>query len=155
MANEEREVCAIKEIEKWLNESKMQTQEGMVNEGIALDVGLDSEASTYDNTSIEQQDGSNSSRHAANVKRTQVDKVVSDKENVAIGPSFANNTLTKIHHSNNDTFENVFAFEILNHKKLEVKNCTKFNREARQGIASLTKGLETFTEKLFAKTNNK
>ncbi|GJT39816.1 hypothetical protein Tco_0939681 [Tanacetum coccineum] len=50
----EQEVHAIKEIEKLLNESKMQSQEGMVNEGIALDAGLDSKESTYDNTSTEQ-----------------------------------------------------------------------------------------------------
>ncbi|GJS16848.1 hypothetical protein Tco_0411320, partial [Tanacetum coccineum] len=58
-------VRAIKDIEKQLNESKMQTQEGMVNEGIALDAGLDFETSTDDHTSIEQHDGSSSSRHAA------------------------------------------------------------------------------------------
>ncbi|GKC85912.1 hypothetical protein Tco_1141629 [Tanacetum coccineum] len=38
-----KQVRVIKEIEKWLNESKMQTQEGMVSEGISLDAGLDSE----------------------------------------------------------------------------------------------------------------
>nr|GEX17918.1 ribosomal protein L14, bacterial-type [Tanacetum cinerariifolium] len=94
-----QEVRAIKEIEKRLNESKMQTQERMVNEGIALDAGLDSEASTYDNTSTEQHDGSSSSRHVADAERTQVNKVVSDKENVAIGPSYDNNTLTENHQS--------------------------------------------------------
>ncbi|GJY07933.1 hypothetical protein Tco_0374987 [Tanacetum coccineum] len=68
-----REVHAIKEIEKWLNESKIQTQEGMVNEGIALDVGLDSKASTYDTTSTKQQDESSSSGHAADAERARVD----------------------------------------------------------------------------------
>ncbi|GKG37328.1 hypothetical protein Tco_0447501, partial [Tanacetum coccineum] len=69
-----REVHIIKEIEKWLNDSKMQTQEGMVNEGITLDVGLDSKESTYDNTSTEQQDGSSSSGYDANAQRAHVDK---------------------------------------------------------------------------------
>nr|GEV14756.1 hypothetical protein [Tanacetum cinerariifolium] len=67
-----QEVRAIKEIKKRLNESKMQTQEGMVNEGIALDAGLDSEASFDGHTSIEQQDGSSSSGHAADAERTNL-----------------------------------------------------------------------------------
>ncbi|GKE65445.1 hypothetical protein Tco_1519606, partial [Tanacetum coccineum] len=95
----------------------MQTQEGMVNEGIALDVGLDSEASTYENTSIEQQDGRKSSSHATDAERTRVEMVVANKENAVVRPSFANSTLTKVHHSNNDTFENVFAHEIQNHEQ--------------------------------------
>ncbi|GJZ56965.1 hypothetical protein Tco_0612459 [Tanacetum coccineum] len=49
----------------------------MVNEGIALNACLDSEASTYDNTSTEQQDGSISSEHVIDSKRAQVDKIVS------------------------------------------------------------------------------
>ncbi|GJS77363.1 hypothetical protein Tco_0727244 [Tanacetum coccineum] len=129
----------------------MQTQEGMVNEGIALDVGLDSEASTYENTSIEQQDGSNSSSHATDAERTRVEMVVANKENAVVRPSFANSTLTKVHHSNNDTFENVFALETQNHAQIEVENCTKLNREAEQAMTSLTKGLEIFKEKLFPK----
>ncbi|GKC53350.1 hypothetical protein Tco_1076095 [Tanacetum coccineum] len=43
-------------------------------EGIAFDAGLDSEASTDDNTSIEQQDESSSSGYVANAKRVWVDK---------------------------------------------------------------------------------
>ncbi|GJX70687.1 hypothetical protein Tco_0307858 [Tanacetum coccineum] len=115
----EREVHAIKEIEKWLNESKMQNQEGMVNEGVALDVGLDSKVSTYDNTSTKQYDGSNSSGYDAYAERALVDKVVSDIENAAVRPSYDNDTLNKVHHSNNDTFENVFAHEIQNHEQPE------------------------------------
>ncbi|GJX84970.1 hypothetical protein Tco_0335744 [Tanacetum coccineum] len=70
-----REIHAIKEIEKRLNESKMQTQEGMVNEGIALNDGLDYEARTYDNTSTKQQDGSSISGYAADAERALVDKL--------------------------------------------------------------------------------
>ncbi|GKA95086.1 hypothetical protein Tco_0817124 [Tanacetum coccineum] len=108
----------------------MQTQVGMVNEGIALDAGLDSEASTYDNTLTEHQDGSSSSRHSANAERTRVDKVVSDKQNANVGPSYDNNTLTEVHQLNNNTFENVIALEIQTHGQHEVENCTNFNREA-------------------------
>ncbi|GKG17483.1 hypothetical protein Tco_0362440 [Tanacetum coccineum] len=50
----------------------MQTQEGMVNEGISLDASLDYEASTDDNTSTEQHDGSNSSEHAVDAERARV-----------------------------------------------------------------------------------
>ncbi|GKA59786.1 hypothetical protein Tco_0759099 [Tanacetum coccineum] len=112
-------VHAIKEIEKGLNESKMQTKEGMVNEGIALDDGLDSEESTYDNTSTKYQDGSSSSGYDADAERAWVDKVVSNVENAAIEPSYDNDTLTEVHHSNNDTFENMFAHGILNHQQPE------------------------------------
>ncbi|GKB10333.1 hypothetical protein Tco_0844256 [Tanacetum coccineum] len=80
-------------------------------------------------------------------ERARVDKVVSDVENVVARPSYDNNTLIEVHHSNNDTFENVFALEIQNHERLEVKNCKKVNREAQQANASLTKELEIFMEK--------
>ncbi|GJX21766.1 hypothetical protein Tco_0226211 [Tanacetum coccineum] len=117
---------AIHDIEKRLNESKIRTQEGMVNEGIALDV---------------------------DAERARVDKVVSYKENIVVGPSLENNTLTEVHQSNNDTFENMFALEIQNHGKHEVENCTKANHEAQQANVSLTKELEINKkkEKHFAK----
>nr|GEV05224.1 hypothetical protein [Tanacetum cinerariifolium] len=103
----------------------MQTQEGMVTKGITLNVGLESEASTNDNTSTKQHDGSSSSGHATYAERARDDKTVSDKENVAVGTSLDNITLTEVHHSNNDIFENLFALEILNHEQLEVENSTK------------------------------
>ncbi|GJR37694.1 hypothetical protein Tco_1213378 [Tanacetum coccineum] len=123
----------------------------MVNEGITLNDGLESEASTNDNTSTEQQDESSSSGYYADAERAWADKAVFNVENAAIGPSYDNNTLNELHHSNNDTFENVFALEILNHDQLQVENCTKLNREAEQAMTSLTKGLEIFKEKLFPK----
>ncbi|GJY11283.1 retrovirus-related pol polyprotein from transposon TNT 1-94 [Tanacetum coccineum] len=52
------------------------TQEGMVNEGIELDAGLDSKASTYDTTSTKQQDESSSLGHAADAE-LKVHRVVS------------------------------------------------------------------------------
>ncbi|GJZ86643.1 hypothetical protein Tco_0658253 [Tanacetum coccineum] len=36
-----------------------------------------------------------------------------------IGPSYDSDTLTEVPHSNNDTFENVFAHEIKNHEQPE------------------------------------
>ncbi|GJT41250.1 hypothetical protein Tco_0941115 [Tanacetum coccineum] len=73
----------------------MQTQEGVVNEGVALDAGLDSKASTDDNTSTEQQDGSNSSEHVVDAERARVDTIVFDKESATVRPSYDNNTLTE------------------------------------------------------------
>nr|GEV74641.1 hypothetical protein [Tanacetum cinerariifolium] len=85
--------------------------------------------------------------HAADVERTRVDKVVFDKENVVVGASYDNNTLTEANHSNNDTFKNVFALEIQTYGQQEVENYTNVNREAQQANASLTKELEIFKEK--------
>ncbi|GKB23791.1 hypothetical protein Tco_0863192 [Tanacetum coccineum] len=109
-----------------------------------------SDESTNDNTSTIQQDGSSSSGYASDAEKAWDDKAVSDKENAAVGPSLDNNTLTEVHHLNNDTFENVFALKILNHEQLEVENYTKVNREASQAMTSLTKGLEIFKEIFFA-----
>ncbi|GKE23971.1 hypothetical protein Tco_1435483, partial [Tanacetum coccineum] len=67
----------------------------MVNEGIALNAGLDSKASIDDNTSIDQQDESSSLGYATDAERARDDKVVSDIENAAIGPSYDNNTLNE------------------------------------------------------------
>nr|GEW50732.1 hypothetical protein [Tanacetum cinerariifolium] len=63
----------------------MQTQEGMLNEGISLDTGLDSQASTYDNTSTEQKDESGSSGYVADAKRVQVDKDNINREIQGLG----------------------------------------------------------------------
>nr|GEV38080.1 hypothetical protein [Tanacetum cinerariifolium] len=104
----EREVKAIKEIEVRLNENKMQTQEGMFNEGITLD---------------------------ADARRARVDKVVSDVENAAVIPSYDNDTLTEIHHSNNDTFKNEFAHGIQSHEQPDsVSNTYVVNEHNRNNI---------------------
>ncbi|GKC91373.1 hypothetical protein Tco_1152022 [Tanacetum coccineum] len=88
-----REVHAIKKIEKRVNESKMQKQEGM--------------------------DGSSSSGYDVDAERARVDKVVCNIENAVVGPSYDNDTLTEVHDSNNDKFENVFALGIQNHEQPE------------------------------------
>nr|GEV34327.1 hypothetical protein [Tanacetum cinerariifolium] len=67
----------------------------MVNEGIALDASMFSEESTVDNTSTEQQYGSNSLGYNVDVKRAWVDKAVFNKENAVVGPSYDNDTLTE------------------------------------------------------------
>ncbi|GJX70239.1 hypothetical protein Tco_0307410 [Tanacetum coccineum] len=96
---------------------KMLTQEGLVNEGIALDASLVSKESTYDNTtSTKQHDESSSSGYDANEKE-QVVKALFDVENADVGPSFDRNTLNEVHHSDNDTLENVFAHGIQNHEQ--------------------------------------
>nr|GEU29355.1 hypothetical protein [Tanacetum cinerariifolium] len=77
---------------------------------------------------LKRYDESSNLGYAADAKRARDDKVFDNKN--AVRPLFDNNTLTKVHHSNNDTFENVFALEILNHEQLEVENYTKVNREA-------------------------
>ncbi|GJR89075.1 hypothetical protein Tco_0213086 [Tanacetum coccineum] len=119
----------------------------MVNEDIALDAGLDSEARTY---AIYQQ---NSRMEALVLDMLQMLKehglirFFFDKENASVRPSFDHDTLTEVHHSYNDTFENMFALEIHNHEHLDVENCKKVNREAQQANASLTKELEIFKKK--------
>ncbi|GKE02870.1 hypothetical protein Tco_1390853, partial [Tanacetum coccineum] len=78
---------------------------------------------------------SSSLGYATNAKRARDDKAVSDKENAAVEPSLDNNTLTEVHHSNNDIFENVFDFEILNHEQLEVE--TLLRRQCLYGKKGL------------------
>nr|GEX33655.1 hypothetical protein [Tanacetum cinerariifolium] len=101
----------------------MQTQEGMVNEGIALNDGLDFEASTYENTSIEQQDETSSSGHVVDAEREGVDKVVSGKENVDVRPSSDNNTLTEV--SREDQQANAFLTKELKRYKEKGKHFAK------------------------------
>ncbi|GKD16425.1 hypothetical protein Tco_1205583 [Tanacetum coccineum] len=85
----EREVKAIRKIEKRLTKSEMQTEEEIVTEGIALDGSLVSRERTNDNTtSSKQQDESTNSRYDADAKKVLVDTVASDIENADIGASY-------------------------------------------------------------------
>ncbi|GJV49747.1 hypothetical protein Tco_1439959 [Tanacetum coccineum] len=91
----EREVKAIKEIEKRLNESKMQTQESLVTEDATLEASLVTKGqhwnleSTHDSVpSSEQRDESSSSGNDANAEKILVDTVASNIEYVDIGPSY-------------------------------------------------------------------
>ncbi|GKC07296.1 hypothetical protein Tco_0998906, partial [Tanacetum coccineum] len=137
-----QEVRAIKEIEKRLNESKMQTQEGMVNEGISLNAGLNSEASTYDNTSIKQQDGSNSLEHVADDERARVDKVVSDVENVVARPSYDNDTLIESFHKENEKYAE-YVQPLLNRKNELEKTNQEFLKQINDLNNKLLKAGQT------------
>nr|GEX95221.1 hypothetical protein [Tanacetum cinerariifolium] len=92
-------------------------------------------------------DGSSSLGYAADAERARVDKVIFDKENAAIGPSFDNDRLAKVHHSNNDIFESVFALEIQMHEQHEMENCTNANRKAQEANDSLKKEVEIYKDK--------
>ncbi|GJS82395.1 ribonuclease H-like domain-containing protein [Tanacetum coccineum] len=89
----EREVKAIRHIEKSLTKSKMQTEKEMVTEGIALDVSLVYRECTDDNTTLsEQQDKSSSSGYDVDEEKLLVDMVASDIENADIEPSYDTDT---------------------------------------------------------------
>ncbi|GKC55596.1 hypothetical protein Tco_1083194 [Tanacetum coccineum] len=124
----EREVKAIKEIEKRLSEQKMQTQERLVTKGAALEASLVTEGitlkdnliakeSTYDSvTLLEQHDESSSSGNDAYAEKILVETVASSIEHADIRLSYDSDTVSEVHH---DTFENVFAHRIQNHEQPE------------------------------------
>ncbi|GJU15975.1 hypothetical protein Tco_1143941 [Tanacetum coccineum] len=78
-----------------------------------------------------------------------------------ISTLYDSDTVTEVPHSNNDTFENVFAHGIQNHEqpesipdiyvinnlKCDVEKCNKVNSEAQQANALLTNELERYKEK--------
>ncbi|GJS82854.1 hypothetical protein Tco_0689345 [Tanacetum coccineum] len=115
----EREVKAIKEIEKRLSEQRMQTREllvtegaTLVTEGIALEDNLVAKESADDSgPSSEQLDGSNNSGNDLDAEKILVEMVAFGIEYVDIGPSYDSDTVFEVHH---DTFENVFAYIIKN-----------------------------------------
>nr|GEW94997.1 hypothetical protein [Tanacetum cinerariifolium] len=123
-----REVKAIKEIKKRLNEQKMQTQESLVTEGATLEASLVTEGialndnlvakeSTDDSVpSSEQLDKNISLGNDADAKKILVETVSSGIEQANIGPSYESCTVSEVHH---DTFENVFAHSIQNHVEPE------------------------------------
>ncbi|GJU19924.1 hypothetical protein Tco_1153266 [Tanacetum coccineum] len=96
----------------------------LVTEGISLDASLVAKKNTVDSsTSLEHQNKCNSSRNECsrlgNENRSS-DNESSSSGNDAdddIGPSYDSDTVTEVHHSNNDTFENVFARGIQNHEQ--------------------------------------
>nr|GEX52245.1 hypothetical protein [Tanacetum cinerariifolium] len=81
----EREVKAIKEIEKWLNGSKMQTQESLVIEGATLEASLVTEGVALEESLVTK-----------DVKKTLVDTVSSDIEYVDIIPSYDSDTVFEV-----------------------------------------------------------
>ncbi|GJW09378.1 hypothetical protein Tco_1575205 [Tanacetum coccineum] len=124
----EREVNAIKEIEKRLKERKIQQQECLVIEGITLEANLSTDGTTLDASLVTEGatleyslvtkgislDASNENRSFDNESSSSGNDADDD-----IGPSYDSDTVTEVHHSNNDTFENVFAGGIQNHEQPE------------------------------------
>ncbi|GJR35557.1 hypothetical protein Tco_0612458 [Tanacetum coccineum] len=91
----EREVKAIKVIEKWLKEREIQQQESLVTEGTTLDASLVTKGITLDaslvakqstlesTTSLEQQNNSNSSKNEYNRSRNA--NRIYDNESSSLG----------------------------------------------------------------------
>nr|GFB87888.1 hypothetical protein [Tanacetum cinerariifolium] len=104
----QREVNAIKEIEKRLNEREIHQQGSLVTEGTILDAK--NENISYDNESSSLGD------NATNAEKILVDTVASDIEYADIRPSYDSDSVSKVHH---DTFENVFAHGIQNYEQPE------------------------------------
>ncbi|GJV29763.1 hypothetical protein Tco_1386211 [Tanacetum coccineum] len=144
----EREVKAIKEIEKRLNEQKMQTQASLVIEGIALDDNLVAKEI-------------NSSGNDINVEKTLVETVAFGIENADIGPSYDSDTVSENnsdsisdipnmdpvrdkeeHDYVDDEQQHAFFASLVNNLKCGVKNCTKINHEAQQANVFYEKSYE-------------
>ncbi|GJS68189.1 hypothetical protein Tco_0682754 [Tanacetum coccineum] len=115
----ETEVQAIKEIEKRLQESCL------VTGGIELDDSLVAKESTNDSvTSSKQLNESSSSHNESNNSRNEIrsyDNEISSLDGNDVdadtGHSYDSNTVTDVPYSNNNTFKNVFAHGIQNHKQ--------------------------------------
>ncbi|GJR17232.1 hypothetical protein Tco_0965759 [Tanacetum coccineum] len=101
----EREVQAIKEIEKWLKEREIQQQESLVTEGTTLEANLSIDGTTLDASLVTK-----------DVEKILVDMIASDIANADIRPSYGNDTVSEVHH---DIFENMFVHGIQNHEQLE------------------------------------
>nr|GEV29062.1 hypothetical protein [Tanacetum cinerariifolium] len=96
----------------------------LVTEGITINDNLVAKKSTDNSiTSLEQQNKCHSSRNecmrAMNENKKSNNESSSARIDVVadIGPSYDSDTVTKVHHSNNNTFENVFAHGIQNHEQ--------------------------------------
>ncbi|GJT24409.1 hypothetical protein Tco_0894346 [Tanacetum coccineum] len=152
----EREVKTIKEIGKWLNESKMQTQKSLVieavtleaslategvaleanlvTEGITLDYSLIAKESTYDFVpSLKELDESSSSGNDADAEKKLIDMVAFDIEYADIGPSYDSDIVSEVHH---DTFKNMFTNEIQSHEQPDSISDTYVVNENNSDIIS-------------------
>nr|GEU51450.1 hypothetical protein [Tanacetum cinerariifolium] len=110
----EKEVQVIKEIEKRLQETCL------VNEGIEMDDSLFVKESTDESvTSLKKPNESNSSQNESSSSRNEIrssdNEISSSDKNADIGHSYDSDTMTKVSHLYNDTFENMFAHAIQNH----------------------------------------
>nr|GEX45237.1 hypothetical protein [Tanacetum cinerariifolium] len=131
----EREVKAIRQIEKRLTESEMQTGEEMATNGIALDASLVTKERKFDNTTLSEQENKSSSLgYDTNAEMIPVDMVASDIKNDDIRPSYDANI--EVHHSNNDTFETIFDNKIQSHEQLNSISYTYVVNENNSNIIS-------------------
>ncbi|GJY03534.1 hypothetical protein Tco_0369474 [Tanacetum coccineum] len=117
----EREVKAIKEIQKWLKEREIQQQESLSTNSTSLDASLNESNSSRNEWSksgnenrSSDNERNNSGYNAIDVESILVDTVASDIEYADIGPSYDSDIVFEVHH---DTFENMFANEIQSHKQ--------------------------------------
>ncbi|GKB74280.1 hypothetical protein Tco_0935692 [Tanacetum coccineum] len=119
--NDESEVQAIKEIEKWLKESELQQQESLVTEGTTLEANLSTDGTALDASAsfCLVNEGMALNDNTGVIESSGTESENSTSENADIGPSYDSDTVTEVPHSNNDTFENVFAHGIQNHEQLE------------------------------------
>ncbi|GKD56538.1 hypothetical protein Tco_1289925 [Tanacetum coccineum] len=161
----EREVQAIKDIEKWLKESEMQKQDSLVtkgaaleaslvtegatleaclvNEGIAMDDNLLAKESTYDSvTSSEQLHESSSSGNEIRISDNASSRSGNDA-NANIRPLY----------DNDYEQQRAFFASLINNLTCDVEKCNKVHREAQQANGLLTNKLERYkqNEKHFAK----
>ncbi|GKA26679.1 hypothetical protein Tco_0712788 [Tanacetum coccineum] len=116
----EKEVQAIKEIEKRLQESEMQKQESLVSKG----------------ESSSSQHESNSSRNEIKSSDNEISCSDGNDADADIGHPYDSDTVTEVPHSNNDTFENVFAHGIQNHDQPESIPDTYLVNENNSNIMS-------------------
>ncbi|GJZ81460.1 hypothetical protein Tco_0646454 [Tanacetum coccineum] len=152
----EREVQAIKEIEKRLKERDIQQQESLITKGITLDASLVTDGTSLDAslviesiamddnlvakestddsiTSSEKLDEGSSSGNDVDFEKILIDTVASNIENADIGPSYNSDTVSEVHH---DTFENVFANEIQSHEQPDFISNTNVVNENISDIIS-------------------
>ncbi|GJR98916.1 hypothetical protein Tco_0271090 [Tanacetum coccineum] len=127
----EKEVQAIKEIEKRLQESEMQKQESLVSKGTTLEVCL-----VTNGESSSSQHESNSSRNEIKSSDNEISCSDGNDADADIGHPYDSDTVTEVPHSNNDTFENVFAHGIQNHDQPESIPDTYLVNENNSNIMS-------------------
>ncbi|GKB59114.1 hypothetical protein Tco_0915300, partial [Tanacetum coccineum] len=126
----EREVQALKEIEKWLKEKEIQQQESLVNEGTTLEACLVTKGAVMEACLVIEgaaleaclQNECNSLRNECNKfgnENRSSDNETSSARNDAvadIGPSNDNDIVFEVHH---DMFENMIVHGIQNHVQPE------------------------------------
>ncbi|GKC22865.1 hypothetical protein Tco_1025015 [Tanacetum coccineum] len=104
-----KEVQAIQEIERRLQDNEMQKQESLITEGATIEACLVIEGAALEDCLVNE--GITVNDNTGVTERNDVDH--------NIGSSYDSDTVTKAPHSSNDTFQNVFAHGIQSHEQLE------------------------------------